>query len=192
MADLMLVRRGHGLVPANPSDAEALQKLPIGKELRASITQMRNGKFHRKAFSLLSLGFEYWEPETVVTKIERDTVLKMCRFMVANGLPAETAKAIGTAFMEEANRQRQGVEADKSFDAFRDWVTVEAGYCRAVKTPAGVRKEPVSISFASMDETAFQGYYRAVFSVLWRLVLSKNFKTEAEAENAVAELLSFD
>lgn len=192
MADMMLIRRGNGLVPANTSDAEALQKLPIGKELRASITQMRNGKFHRKAFALLGLGFDYWEPETTVTKIERDTVLKMCRFMVANGLPAETAKIIGKSFMDEANRQRQGVEAEKSFEAFRDWVTVEAGFYRKVKTPAGVRKEPVSLSFSSMDETTFSDYYRTIFGVIWKLVLSKHFPTEQAADNAVAELMSFD
>lgn len=191
MADMMLMRRGGGLVPVNPSDVETLNKLPIGRELKGAITQMRNPAFHRKAFALLNLGFQYWEPDTTVTKIERDTVIKMCRFMVANGLDARTAKTIGKAYMEETRRQRETVDAEKSFDSFRAWVTVEAGCYRNVQTPVGMRKEPVSISFASMDDSAFNEYYRTIFGVLWRLVLSKKFRTEAEAENAVAQMMSF-
>lgn len=192
MAGIMLMRRGGGLVPVNPSDVEALNKLPIGRELKGVITQMRNPAFHRKAFALMNLGFQHWEPETTVTKVERDTVLKMGRFMVQNGLPKETAHTLCKAFMQELNTRRNDIEADKSFDAFRDWLTVEAGYFRLVKTPVGVRKEPTSISFSSMDDTAFHEYYRAIFGTLWRVILSRKFRTEQEAGNAVSQLLSFD
>lgn len=187
-----MVRRGAGLVPAFPSDAEAISKIPMGMEVKAKVTQARNLRFHRKAFGLMNLGFQHWEPETTVTKVERDTVVKMGRFMVQNGLPKETAHTLCKAFMQELNARRDDIEADKSFDAFRDWLTVESGYFRFVKTPVGVRKEPVSISFASMDDSAFQEYYRAIFGTLWRAVLSKSFPTEQAAEDAVAQLLSFD
>lgn len=192
MADIIMVRRGAGLVPAFPSDAEAISKIPMGMEVKAKVTQARNLKFHRKAFGLMNLGFQHWCPETTVTKVERDTVIAMGRFMVAGGLPVETAKTICSQFMDKLNAQREHIEADKSFDAFRAWLTVEAGYYRLVQTPVGVKKEPVSISFSSMDEDAFHNFYRAIFGVLWRVVLSKSFPTEQDAENAVAQLLSFD
>lgn len=192
MADIMLMRRGSGLVPVNQSDVEALNKLPIGRELKGAITQMRNPAFHRKAFALMNLGFQHWCPETTVTKVERDTVIAMGRFMVAGGLPVETAKTICSQFMDKLNAQREHIEADKSFEAFRAWLTVESGYYRLVQTPVGVKKEPVSISFSSMDEAAFGDFYRAIFGTLWRVVLSKSFPTEQAAENAVAELMSFD
>lgn len=192
MADIIMVRRGAGLVPAFPSDAEAISKIPMGMEVKTKITQARNIKMHRKAFALLNLGFQYFEPELRVTTIERNTVIKLGKFMVANGLPAETAKTLCAEFMNELNARREHVEADRSFDAFRDYITVEAGFFRAVQTPGGLLKEPMSISFAAMDEQKFQDYYRAIFGVLWRVVLSKSFPTEQAAENAVAELLSFD
>lgn len=192
MADIIMVRRGAGLVPAFHSDAEAISKIPVGVEVKAKITQARNIKMHRKVFALLNLGFQYFEPELRVTTIERNTVLKFGKFMVANGLPAETAKTLCVEFMNELNARREHVEVDRSFDAFRDYVTVEAGFFRAVQTPGGIRKEPMSISFASMDQNSFGQYYRAVFGVLWRLVLSKSFPSEQAAENAVDQLLSFD
>lgn len=191
MADIMLIRRGGGLVPVNQSDVEALEKIPFGKELRGQITQMRNGKFHRLTFALLNLAFQYWEPEILVTTIERNTVVKLGKFMVAQGLPAETAKTFCREFMEKLNTERSSIEADRSFEAFRDHITVEAGFYRTVQTPGGLRREPMSISYAAMDESKFREYYAAIFGVTWRLVLSKSFPTEEVAQNAVDQLLSF-
>ncbi|MBA3116223.1 DUF1367 family protein, partial [Salmonella enterica] len=72
------------------------------------------------------------------------------------------------------------------------WVTVEAGYFDVVELPDGsIRKVAKSISFAKMDETEFQGLYKAAFDVLWRWILSRAFKNHEEAENVAMQLMDY-
>jgi hypothetical protein len=69
---------------------------------------------------------------------------------------------------------------------------VEAGHFDAIQLPDGtLRKHPRSIAFANMDEQEFQQLYKAALDVLWRWILSRAFRSQAEAENAAAQLLSF-
>ena len=192
MAEIFLVRRGDVLAPANPEDLDALRKIPAGRMVRAEVTQPRNAAFLRKAFALMRLSFDYWHPETLVTKTERDTVVKLGKFMTANGMAKATAFAFCKQFMDKLNSERESYEAERSFEAFRDWLTVQAGFHRVVHTPSGLKKEPRSISFGKMTEEEFSEYYKAVFAVCWRVILSKSFSTEAEAQHAIDQLLSFD
>ncbi|KAL8195936.1 UNVERIFIED_CONTAM: hypothetical protein K2H54_000210 [Gekko kuhli] len=88
--------------------------------------------------------------------------------------------------------ERHGPQAEKSFEVMRKWLTVEAGYYTTVMLPdGGVRKEAKSIKFGKMDQAEFADLYRAVFGVCWRYVLNRKFSSEAEAENAVAQLMGF-
>ncbi|HBP1216755.1 TPA: DUF1367 family protein, partial [Pseudomonas aeruginosa] len=48
-----------------------------------------------------------------------------------------------------------------------------------------------SISWASMDDTAFEPLYRDVFAACWRLVLSSHFETEADAMAAADQMGTF-
>lgn len=53
---------GNLLVPATPDAIEFLKtKVKIGAVLYADFSQARNPAFHRKYFSLLNLGFQYWD-----------------------------------------------------------------------------------------------------------------------------------
>ena len=192
MADVYLVRRGDGLFPVNPSDLDAVRKLPVGKPCKASVVQPRNLAFHRRAFALMNLAFDYWQPETLITRTESETVRKLGQFLVANGMSQEAAWDVLGPFTEHLSAQREGMEFGRSFEAFRDWLTVEAGYYRLVQSPAGPRKDPRSISFAAMDADSFREYYRAIFGVLWRVVLSRSFPSEQAAQAAVDQLLSFE
>ncbi|WP_139053394.1 DUF1367 family protein, partial [Salmonella enterica] len=80
----------------------------------------------------------------------------------------------------------------KSFDAYRAWVTVEAGHYDAIQLPGGtLRKHPRSIACSSMDEVEFQQLYKSALDVLWRWILSRTFRTQREAENAAAQLMSW-
>ena len=54
---------GYALMPAHESDLEAIKKLPVGQPLRVKITKMRNVQFHRKIMALITLLFDYWEPD---------------------------------------------------------------------------------------------------------------------------------
>ena len=74
--------------------------------------------------------------------------------------------------------------------AVHKWLVVEAGYFDVLDTPEGLFKIPRSISFKSMDQNEFNHFYKSVFNVAWRHVLSAEFKDEAEAETAINLLQS--
>ena len=65
-----------------------------------------------------------------------------------------------------ADRADRFPAVEKSREAFREWITIEAGHFHLIHTPDGVRKEAKSISWASMDDTAFEPLYRDVFAGL--------------------------
>lgn len=62
---LHLVKSGNYLVPSLPYDEDQILKFKDGEILRVELTKPRNGKFHRKFFALLHVGFELWEPGEV-------------------------------------------------------------------------------------------------------------------------------
>jgi len=41
-----------------------------------------------------------------------------------------------------------------------------------------------------MDQDDFAAFYKAAFSVVWKFILSRTFASEAEAENAIHQLLA--
>lgn len=193
MAERIIVRRqGNALVPVDKQGIEAVLRLPKDKELAADVVVPRNVRFHRKAFALLQLSFSYWEPKNFVTAVERNTVASLGKFLVSRGLDRDAVRALCEEFLRHLNSRRQTLEAEKSFEAFREFITVEAGYFDVVLTPAGPKKVAKSWRFASMDETAFSNFYRALFNACWRLVLSQHFDSEDEAESAAEQLLTFD
>lgn len=51
------------LAPLNEFEAEKLKRFKLGTMVRAEVKTVRNNRFHRKFFALLTLGFEAWEPE---------------------------------------------------------------------------------------------------------------------------------
>ena len=59
--ELLLTKTASGaLVPVDDEQAEKLRKVKLGQVVRCEITQMRNGGFHRKWFSLARLAFDLW------------------------------------------------------------------------------------------------------------------------------------
>ena len=195
MAQLQLIKQSGILIPATPETSEFLHsKVKAGAVLEGEFRQVRNAALHRKYFSLLNLGFEYWEPNGgAVTPSETTIVNRYAGYLalrVGNG-------DILTAYAEEffssvAERRASNVTACKSFDAYREWVIVSAGYYDIVNLPDGTqRKRAKSISFANMDDTTFSPLYNESLNVLWRFILSRAFASKAEAENAAAQLMSY-
>ncbi|ELY5938877.1 DUF1367 family protein [Cronobacter malonaticus] len=198
MAHLELIKHTSGiLIPATPETSDFLQsKIRVGAVLSADFRQVRNPAFHRKFFALLTLGFEYWEPTGgAVSPKERRLVTGYAKFLATYGGNEAALLDAAEHYLDRVARRRitnGSISACKSFDAFRAWVVTEAGYFDAIRMPDGsVHKHPHSISFSKMDETKFQALYRAVLDVLWRWVLSRTFKTQQEAENTAAQLMSF-
>lgn len=194
MAELALIRTTYGLVPATEADREQVQKLKMGQTLHGKFVRMRNAKFHGKFFAMLDLAYDYWEPKGgLIPRQELRGIRGLAKYFEdLNGKPGQLKAAVGEYLKKlEAERAEQFPAVDKSREAFREWVTVEAGHFVLVQTPAGIRKEAKSISWANMDDTAFEPLYRDVFAACWRLVLSSHFQTEADAMAAAEQMGSF-
>lgn len=197
MAHLQLVKQSSGiLIPATPETSDFLHsKCKLGAVLVADFKQVRNPAFHRRFFALLNLGFEYWEPTGgAISSNERKLVNGYARYLAAFGGNESALMDAAEQYLEQVASRRitNGISLCKSFDAYRAWVTIEAGHFDTIQLPDGtLRKHPRSISFASMDETEFQQLYRAALDVLWRWILSRAFRDQAEAESAAAQLMNF-
>jgi hypothetical protein len=77
-----------------------------------------------------------------------------------------------------------------SFDMFRDYVTVRAGYYKPELTPTGkVRVTPKSISFAKMEQDEFEKLYSDTLDVILAEFLT-NWST-GDMENAVNQMMQF-
>jgi len=186
MAELALIRTAQGLVPATEADREAVQKWKAGQVIHGKFTRMRNGKFHGKFFSMLDLAWEYWEPVGgLIPRQEMRGILGLAKYFEAqSGKPGQLSHAV-EAYISGLQEARA---VEKSREAFREWVTIEAGHFHLIQTPEGIRKKAKSISWASMDETEFEPLYRDVFNACWRLVLSAHFESEEQAL-AAAEMI---
>lgn len=196
MAELRLIKQaGSLLAPATQADIDILNALPIGAFLEVTATSKRNPRFHRKFFSLLNLGFDYWTPLSVsLSQVERNVIKNYTNFLISFGADRDAMENAAESFLSrwEQKRSERVVQIVKSFDAYRRWATVEAGYFTEMVMPSGVIvKEPMSIKFSRMDETTFGDLYKSVFSVLWTHILSRTFKSEQEAENTVNQLMGY-
>jgi hypothetical protein len=194
--ELTLLKMSGGvLAPSTPEDAEAIRMLPIGSVIQAKGTGRRNLAFHRRFFALLNLTFDYWEPAGgMVSPAEQGILTRFTRYLSQFGSGPVIAQA-KDSFIEQlasSRVERHGPQAEKSFEVMRKWLTVEAGYYSTVMLPdGGVRREAKSIKFGKMDQAEFADLYRSVFGVCWRYVLSKQFQSEAQAEEAIAQLMGF-
>ncbi|MFJ2456849.1 DUF1367 family protein [Pseudomonas protegens] len=194
MAELALIRTAQGLVPATEADRETIQCWKAGQVIHGKFTKMRNARFHGKFFAMLDLAWEYWEPVGgLIPRQEMRGIRGLAKFFEAqSGKPGQLSNAVAAyiAGLEQARAERFPA-VEKSREAFRAWVTIEAGHFHLVQTPDGVRKEAKSISWASMDDGDFEPLYRDVFNACWRLVLSAHFETEEAALVAADQMGSF-
>ena len=95
---------------------------------------------------------------------------------------------------DPAPGEYRGQPITKNFDRFRKDVTIMAGFYEPVFDAAGrARLVAESLSFSTMTEDRFQQVYRAVLGVVWnRILKGAGYRTEAEVERVVEELLRFE
>lgn len=88
----------------------------------------------------------------------------------------------------------KGEPVAKDFERFRKDITILAGYRKAVFNARGeVRVEAESISFASMDETQFEIFFKTVLNVIWsRILRTAGYRSAEEVEAVLNQLLGFD
>lgn len=194
MADLALVRTANGLVGATDADRELIAKIKYGATVHGDFKKMRNAKFHGKFFALLALAFDYWEPVGgLIPRQEMRGIVGLAKyFEELNGRPGQLTNAV-QAYIDklEEDRVERFPAVEKSREAFREYITIEAGHFTLVQSPAGIEKRPKSISWSKMDDVAFEALYKDVFAACWRLVLQSHFETEADAMSAADQLGTF-
>lgn len=187
--ELILIRKGDALYPAGQSDVDVLRKLKMNQPLKADVKQPRNYQFHKKLFALLNLAFDYWQPNSLISEVESATVDKLGQFMQRQGLAGESITALCSEFLRHLNNHRHSVPAERSFDCFREYVTIKAGYFDTVISPSGLKRVAKSISYSSMDESSFSEYYKQILNVCWQLCLHSVYQNQ---EQLAEQLLSFD
>lgn len=193
-ATLSLVKtQGGTLMPLTDNDKSILDKKRIGSVIECSFKTNRNPQFHRKFFALLNLGFDYWTPTGgCVSPHERSLLMRFASLLGQYGGERQTLHDLASGYLEQVASKRADIEVEKSFDAYRKWVVAEAGFFSVVQLPNGTtRREAKSISFAKMDQSEFDELYRASFNVLWNHILHQHFVEQADAENAVNQLLGY-
>ncbi|HBN7770357.1 TPA: DUF1367 family protein, partial [Pseudomonas aeruginosa] len=131
MAELALIRTAQGLVPATEADRETVQKWKAGQVVHGKFTRMRNAKFHGKFFAMLDLAWEYWEPKGgLVPRQEMRGIRGLAKYFEdLNGRPGQLQNAVAAYIAKlEADRADRFPAVEKSREAFREWITIEAGH----------------------------------------------------------------
>lgn len=78
MEIMMLKSPSGSLVPMGDDEAESLKRIRAGSVVRCQIAEMRNGAFHRKAFSLLKLCYEKFSERLDTGAKYRGQLIKPC------------------------------------------------------------------------------------------------------------------
>ncbi|MFX0786848.1 DUF1367 family protein [Escherichia coli] len=152
--------------------------------------------FHKRFFKLLQLGFDYWTPVGgAITPRERELLSGFVDYL-CESVGREHTPALSDAAEQYLNtvatRRTRDTALLKSFEAFREWVTIQAGFYTEHIYPDGSRgRRAKSIAFANMDEVEFQQVYKSVLNVLWNWILFRKFSSQEEVENVAAQLLEF-
>lgn len=190
---MMVVGDSKRLVPATEHDSEQLEGLKLGKPLKVTITSQteRSLKHHRLFFGgLLKMGFEYWEPAGgLITAGESKGIMEFAKYLDRTRNSTVIQEVAELYLQRLAQVRAEKIQApSKDPEQFRKWVIIEAGYFDLKLTPSGPVKVAKSISFRNMSQEEFNKLYKASFSVIWRMVLSHHFETEAECQSAIDQL----
>ncbi len=186
----------NSLRPVTPIDADAVNKLKIGQAVKLKVTAQkpRSLPHHRLFFGgLLPLAFDYWQPAGgLISPNERGVVewvaKRLDKFAGNKGIIVAAAEEALSLLAKK--RAEKIPTLEKDINAFRDWLTKEAGYSELFITPSGVIKRAKSISFANMEQEEFNAFYKACFNVCWNMILCNKFSSEEEAQVAINHLMS--
>lgn len=194
MADIALVRTANGLVGATEADRELVQKIKFGATIHGDFKKMRNARLHGKFFALLDLAYQYFEPTGgLVPRQELRGIQGLAKyFEELNERPGQLTDAVSAYIKKlEADRAERFPAVEKSREAFREFITIDAGHFDLVMSPDGVKKVAKSIAWGRMEDLQFSALYKDVFNACWRLVLSSHFGSEDEAMAAADQMGSF-
>jgi len=194
MSEFYVVRTPDGFKPATDDDKDYASNYRTGDIVRIKAQKPRNGQHHKKGIVLLKTAFDYWEPEaSYLTAGEKAMAANISQQLeaIAGNTGAIAVKIRDIVKQVEDARAVKIGEPAKCFEAFRKQLTIQAGYYELVLTPSGLEKRAKSIAFDKMSQEEFGKLYKDLLSVCWETVLSRHFETEADAENAINQMLDF-
>jgi len=196
MIEITMVKTPTGLQPVTQHDMDELAKLKIGQPVRVQVVQVKPRSLqHHKLFfgGLLELAYDAWEPKGgLLSPAEKQTLKLFFDWLNSKGIDTASLREAGRAFLNEL-MQRRGSKIgtpQKSKQALLDWIKLESGHCDIQVTPTGIRKSPKSINFNSMSADEFNEFYRAAFGVCWNFILSRQFESEEQLQNAIDQLVA--
>lgn len=74
MNDLLFTKSQSGLVPSDEQTREWLAKKKLGATIQANATEMRNGAFFRKWWSLVNLAYDHWKDDAATIEYKGERV----------------------------------------------------------------------------------------------------------------------
>ena len=103
---------------AEDSDHEAIQKLKHGTIYSNDVTAPRNIKRHRRFWALLDITFDYWQPQTMVAEVERETVNRLQNYFIKHGISEDATIALCQGFLVDLEQHRAEYQTGKDRESF--------------------------------------------------------------------------
>jgi hypothetical protein len=70
----MFIKGAAGLIPADTQTHDWYAKKKLGASIQCDATEMRNGAFFRKFWSLLNLAYDHWKDDAVTIEFKGERV----------------------------------------------------------------------------------------------------------------------
>jgi hypothetical protein len=70
----MFIKGAAGLIPADTQTQDWYAKKKLGASIQCDATEMRNGAFFRKFWSLLNLAYDHWKDDAVTIEFKGERV----------------------------------------------------------------------------------------------------------------------
>lgn len=197
--EMMITKQGGLFCPVAEVDREVMNSLSAGHIYKADIkTQSdRSIKHHRLFYGgLIRLAMDYYEPKTgYMSPAEKHGAAQFGKWL-ADGRDESTKSALRQAYSDyitsvEQSRSERIESPPVTIDSFTEWLKLEVRHYDLIQYPDGtLKRQAKSINFQSMSQSDFDTFYKSCFSVIWRMVLSRHFESEAEAQNVIEQLVS--
>jgi len=193
--EIIITRQGSVLVPVTEADRAVMLSLKIGDNYKAEIKaqSQRSVQHHRLFFALLQVTLDYWNDSAgVLSPSEVATLKGFASWLDKQGGDTGAIKQAARDYLLQLRQSRsERLETpQKSIDALLTWVKYQVGHVDLIATPAGIMKQPKSISFHAMTQEQFADFYQRAFNVCWRFVMSRHFESEQEAQRVIDQISS--
>lgn len=197
--EIVLIKTDSGtFAPATDIDYSESAKIQPGQAIRVEAKRIkpRSLQHHRLYWSgLIELIAQYWEPkESFLASHERDVMNNFVKWLKASGTSEDSVQAVSDilklyADSLEESRADKLPPAEVSKQAIHEWLKLETGHWDYIDTPKGKMRKARSINFNAMDQHQFNEFWIRAVNVAWRFVLSRQFESETDVNNAIDQLM---